>query len=284
LADTHINDAISKGVFTSNADNAGFTYEASDVNAAPLYRAYNVNNRTDFAVSHSFIELLLGKNVIDWSNLPVTINPFLGLVDPRVEVFAQTNSEGNYIGMPISDNSADAQVFNWESPPGDAIINTPNFVQPLMDYSEVAFILSELNGWDQTEYENGIRASMEKWSVDPTAITAYLALVPPASEENVLTQKYIALYGDAHTAWEEYRRTGFPKTILMPGTQYSSLPTTGVRLDVEFTSLVDGITDLPNRLQYPQFEQTLNGTNRTEAVSRLSKGDVLDSPLWWDVN
>jgi len=284
MADAHINDAIAKGVFTSNADNAGFTYESADVNAAPLYRAFNVDNRTDFAPSHAFVELLSGRNVLDHSDAPVTANPFLGLTDPRLPVFSQLNSEGNYVGMPSFENSGDAIVYTWRSLPGDAIINTPNFVQPLMDYSEVAFILSELNGWDQTEYENGVRASMEKLGVAAADIDAYMAALPAANEESVLTQKYISMYSDAHTAWAEYRRTGYPHTFILPDTEYSTFPSPGVRRDVSFTSLVEGITDIPNRLQYPDFERTLNGDNRAAAVGNLSKGDVLDSPLWWDVN
>jgi hypothetical protein len=47
---------------------------------------------------------------------------------------------------------------------------------------------------------------------------------------------------------------------------------------------VDGVTDIPYRMRYPQQEQTLNGANRKAAVDRLTNGDVIFSKLWWDVN
>ncbi|GAA4293409.1 SusD/RagB family nutrient-binding outer membrane lipoprotein [Aestuariibaculum suncheonense] len=283
-ANNHINDAVNKGVFTSNSDNAGFQYEATDVNAAPFYIAFNVSNRSDFAMSHPFTQLLLGNNLVDHSGNDITDNPFYGMQDPRLKIFAKTNNNGDYVGMPISDNSADAGVYSYESPPGAAIIDTPDYTQYLMEFAEVSFILSEINNWDQIHYENGIKASMLKWGISETDINNYMSSLPAASEASVLTQKYIALYMDAQTAWQEYRRTGYPMTILKPGTEFSVTPIQGTTLDYTFTSLVEGVTDLPYRLQYPDFERTLNGENRSEAVSRLSNGDAINSKLYWDVN
>jgi len=51
-----------------------------------------------------------------------------------------------------------------------------------------------------------------------------------------------------------------------------------------FMSGVDGATDLPNRLRYPVFLQTLNGDNRASAVSDLDNGDTIFSTLFWDVD
>ncbi|MDN3670028.1 SusD/RagB family nutrient-binding outer membrane lipoprotein [Echinicola jeungdonensis] len=284
LAETHINDAISKGVFTSNEENAGFTYESSDVNAAPIYRAFNVSNRKDFAISHPFCQMLLGNNLVDHDGNDITDNPFSGIRDPRLEMYAIPNSNGDFVGMPVNESSSEAQVFVWESLPGDKIINVPNYTQTLMEFAEVSFILSELNNWNQTHYENGVRASMQKWGVPTEDIDAYIAALPPASEETVLTQKYISLYMDAHTAWQEYRRTGYPQTLILPGTEFSVTPVAGTTIDYTFSSLVDGITDIPFRMQYPDFERTLNGDNRRQAVSNLDNGDALNSKLWWDVN
>ena len=42
---------------------------------------------------------------------------------------------------------------------------------------------------------------MEYWGVDAADISSYLAVVPAANEENVLTQKYIALYTQGIQAW-----------------------------------------------------------------------------------
>ena len=152
-------------------------------------------------------------------------NPFLGLVDPRLPLYAQPNVDGDYVGMFIAESSADAATFIWESLPGAMIIDDPAFGETLMEYAEVAFILSERNGWDQTTYEAGIEASMAKWGVDQNDINGYIAQVPAAGEETVLTQKYIALYMQGHTAWMEYRRTGFPKTLIPVFTEFRSVCT-----------------------------------------------------------
>ncbi len=289
LADQHISDALAGGVFESNADNAMFAYETADANASMSYRAWFVGNRSDFAVGHSFAELLKGNNLVGHDHATLVpganANPFLGITDPRLAIYAQPNADGDYVGMFIAESSAEAATFVWESLPGTAIIETPEFAETLMEYAEVAFIQSELNDWDQTEYENGITASMQKWGVDQAEIDAYIAAVPAAGEETVLTQKYIALYMQGSTAWAEYRRTGFPRTLIPVFEDYSVyVPSTDTWWDYRFEPLVEEVTDLPYRMKYPQQEQTLNGASRKAAADRLGNGDVIFSKLWWDVN
>lgn len=284
LADQHINEISESDVFQSNDDNAIFVYESSDGNASPFYRAFNVDNRRDFAMAHSFITLLQGNNLVDTLGNDISSNPFSGMVDPRIGIYAQQN-EGFYAGMPVVESSAEAATIRFESLPGDAIINTPDYGQTLMDYAEVLFIRSELENWDQTHYENGVRASMEKWGVPTADIDDYISNLPAASEESVLTQKYIAMYMQAHTAWAEYRRTGFPQTLVMPYQDFQlTIPGTTNVLNFVFEPLVADATDIPFRMRYPQFEQTLNGENRAAAVSGLTDGDAITSKLWWDVN
>jgi hypothetical protein len=87
-SNTHFEDALAKGVFTSNADNAVFRYQSLAPNEAPLYRATVTANRKDFAVSHVIINVLKGE---------------LGTVkvqDPRLPVYATKNAAGNYVGQP----------------------------------------------------------------------------------------------------------------------------------------------------------------------------------------
>ena len=148
-----------------------------------------------------------------------------------------------------------------------------------MEYAEVEFILSEMNNWSQSNYENGVMASMERWGVDATAISDFIDALPSANEENVITQKYVALFMQSQEAWSEYRRTGYPDTdiLLLPGE-------TGIEVDgtttYVFTPLED-ITHIPYRVRYPEGEQSLNADNWAAAVSRLSNRDELTSKLWW---
>lgn len=285
VAQQHINEA--KGdAFTSNADNATLVYEANDTNASPFYRAYYVSNRTDFAIAYPFVTLLQGK---DLTTTSPKVNPFKGMSDPRLPVFAAPNALGNYVGMPYGVDSPIAPTFKWESLPGKEILKA-DFAVPIMDYAEVEFILSEINGWDNTHYKKGVKASIEKWGVGEKA-DEFIANLPDASKETVLTQKYIALYMQSHTAWTEYRRTGYPKFLIMPGEKYSI--TVEVlndesqkemqKFDYEFIPLVE-TTDIPTRVVYPKEEANINGSNLKEAVSKLNGGDEITSKLWWDVD
>ena len=293
LAATHIADAIADGVFASNADNATFAYATADKNASPMYQNWHVDARSDFAISNTMVTLLKGDNILDWGGADLTTNPFFGIPDPRLMEYAELNSDGEYVGMPIAETSAQAATITWESLPNrENIIDLPDYAPVLMEYAEVAFLLAENNAWNQTNYVNGITASLEKWGVSAADVATYVAAVPAANIENVLTQKYIALYMDGATAWTEYRRTGYPVCIIKPdpaitlGTEYTVYePTSDTYIQFNFDPIPLVITDdLPSRMKYPDFESTLNSDNYLEAVGRLSDGNTVISKLWWDNN
>jgi hypothetical protein len=164
-----------------------------------------------------------------------------------------------------------------------------------MEYAEVEFMLSELNNWDQAHYVAGVTASIENWKDmsikfegrDATWVSdvnaqrdAFVAALPPADKQTVLTQKYIAFFNQAYQAWAEYRRTGEPRMLLKPG------EITNVDADgnpVLFTPLLAyTITDIPRRLTYPQQEFTVNGANATAAASAVGVGgDLMTTKLFW---
>jgi len=152
-----------------------------------------------------------------------------------------------------------------------------------MEYSEVQFLLAEANGWSQTNYVNGVRASMQRWGVATANIDTYIASLPAASKENVLTQKYITLFMQPYEAWAEYRRTGYPNTLLLPGQTGTLNVAAGGETTYIFTSLIAGLTDLPTRLFYPTSVQTLNTANY-QAASAAIGGDKMNTKLIWDTN
>jgi len=88
-----------------------------------------------------------------------------------------------------------------------------------------------------------------------------------------------------------YRRTGYPNVLLLPGDTVT-LPQNQIEAQspdnriesYTFESGVNGVTDLPFRLRYPQILQTLNGENRAAAASGLENGDTILSRLFWDVD
>ncbi|MBB5397425.1 SusD/RagB family nutrient-binding outer membrane lipoprotein [Mucilaginibacter sp. AK015] len=88
--------------------------------------------------------------------------------------------------------------------------------------------------------------------------------------EAIITQKYIALNQiDANEAFNEYRRTGYPK----------SNPTGDPAHNAASTISVSTAPDkLPVRIQYPSSEYALNSANVPPAVNNFT------SKLFWDLN
>jgi hypothetical protein len=260
-------------VFESNDDNAGVTYEGNALNGAPMYRAFVVSARNDFAPSCSFVDLLKGDRGTN------------ALLDPRLDIFVNDNADGQKVGIPLTGSNEEVKAFTDKSWPGTAILAADATLE-YIEYAEVCFIMSENNGWDQTWYEKGIRASMEKWGVAEADILAYLAAVQPADEENVMNQKYIALYMQPSEAWSEYRRTGYPNTLIKPSVPYTytymkdvSGVLTSTTVNATFVTIGD-LTDLPARNKYLLNEANINGTNVAAAATAMG-GDLQTTKLWW---
>ena len=290
-ANSAISAAIQSGIMTSNADNAVQSYETTDLNASPWWRAFI--GRTDFAVTAPFINLLKGETGsfgLDPRLFEMAAPISVGIQDIKDDNYTVSTDPDDYEGAPYAFRNMNALPFSVYSFMSSKVLK-PDYGEVLMEYSEVAFILSEQNGFDQANYEEGVRASMEKWGVAEADIISYLSTLPAASEENVLNQKYIALYMQPNTAYAMYRKTGYPNILLLPGDTVN-LPDNQVEAQSEdnriesytFESGVNGVTDLPFRLRYPQILQTLNGANRSDAASDLENGDTILSKLFWDVN
>ena len=286
-----INAALADGVMESNDDNAAQAYDVADATASPLWRDFI--NRNDFGVAAPFIRVLKGE-VGDFGPDPRLFEmaaPTTALIEEvKGDSYERTENFNDYTGIPYAFQLANFLPFVTFTWPSSNILK-PDYSEMIMEYAEVEFIISEHNGFSQENYENGVRASMERWGVDDAAVTEFVDALPAATQETVLNQKYVASYMQPHNAYAEYRRTGFPNTLIsvgeevtLPSIQVASLPE-----DTEdpetyiFVPRVD-INDLPTRLRYPQILQSLNGENRASAVSKLSDGDTVESKLFWDVN
>lgn len=268
-------DESKNKVLSSNSDNISFTFGTDDITGGPWHQAFTVGARRDFAPPISFTDLLYNRT-----------GPFTSAAneDPRTEIFFNVrNNTEEVIGVPYGFGNGPARLIVDEGIPGPEIIR-PDYTQSLIEYAEIEFIKSEFEGWDQTHYENGIKASMEKWGVEPGDIDTYVNALPTASEENVLTQKYIALYMDGLESWTEYRRTGYPQTLTLPGDTYDYTDNDGNPQTATFTTLIPGLNEIPSRITYPQNEQLLNNANWDNARNRFSDGDVMFSKIFWDVN
>lgn len=281
-AEAHITEAIAGGVMTSNADTVGLTYQKDDVLPSPFYNDFYIGNRTDFAISNTFVDLLKGQ---------------LGNfgVDPRLQKYAapktatkavvkagtytETDDLTQYVGMPYGIISAQAAGQRPNTSFWSSNVLKQDYTEILMEYAEVAFLVSESKGWSAPEYQAGVRASMTRWGVAPAKIDAYITALPAPNEENVITQKYIALFMQPYEAFAEYRRTGYPDTLLQPGQSYTfNVPQDGVTT-YTFTAL-NNLTAMPARFTYPVNLQQLNGENVKAAAAAIG-GDELDTKLIW---
>lgn len=268
-------DEAKDGAFTSNADNAQLKYLGDGISNHPIYDAYYTSNRNDFTITAQFVDLLKGLN----DTLNNKVNPFNGLTDPRLSIWVSKNDDGEYRGIPYGLSDKDASdvypsVANmmFEGNP----VLAADAPAVWMDYSEVCFILSEINNWDNTLYKAGVKASLERWGVGSTDADAYVASLPAADQKTVLTQKYIALYMNGYEAWAEWRRTGYPASIIEVG------ELTGPTADgaaVEFEAIIgDGI---PRRLTYTVQEYTLHKAHVDAAATSIG-GDEFSTRLIWD--
>ncbi|MCH2023891.1 MAG: SusD/RagB family nutrient-binding outer membrane lipoprotein [Saprospiraceae bacterium] len=267
-ATTAATEAIASGVFTSNADNAVFSYLGGTPNNNPINEDYQTRN--DFAASNIMVDVLDSLN------------------DPRVGFYyAPAANSGNYVGEVYGLNEANAALtLNGDVSQRGSQVLSATAPGVYLDYAQVEFMLAECAergisgaGSAGTHYSNGITASMNFWDENATLTTTdisnyiaqanvdYTTLINGGEtwKQVIGKQKWIALYMQGIQGWTEYRRLDFG--ILQ-------LPADG-------TLMGSGI---PTRMIYPEDEQTLNATEYTNALSTLGGADDQDTKLWWDVN
>jgi len=171
----------------------------------------------------------------------------------------------------------------------------------IMDASEVFFLRAEgaLEGWSmggtaEELYNQGIVASHTLLGYDGNDLSgndyissnnlpaSFDGTTPPASTvpvvynsggtaeeqlEQIITQKWIALYPNSEEAYAERRRTGYPKL-------YNRLNSLNAKISVD---------QLPRRMTYVSSEYSTNEEAVTEAISSLLGGpDDGTTKLWWD--
>ncbi|WP_314305066.1 SusD/RagB family nutrient-binding outer membrane lipoprotein [Capnocytophaga gingivalis] len=277
-------------VMQSEADTVELQFDSDDTNPAPIYKEYFVSNRVDYSPSNSFVQLLKGQRGnfgVDPRLQKYFAPKGLTKYQARDGRYTESDNLNDYIGMPYG---LDESMADFQFKSGVAVsffssrILQPNYAEVFMEYSEVCFLLSEANGWDNTWYKKGVEASMKKWGVADTKITNFLNTIPAANQENVLTQKYIALYMNPNEAWAEYRRTGYPHTLIKVNEETDlNIPTEAGQTKYKFESLVADLTDIPERLFYPVAYKVINEANYQEALKSMQMStDILTKRLIFD--
>lgn len=268
LAASAISTAISNGTFTSNADNALYAFLEENNNSNSIFYHYNVDRRTDYAISLPLVTYMEGNN------------------DPRLFIYGEPTDNsviaGNpaIVGMPYGESEAvSGSITNASiSFPGELWKDYAAEKQILISYSEVKFIMAEaaqrayagVGGTASSHYNEAITATMQYYGVAAADITAYLAepgvvYNPVAYKRSIGEQKWVSLYAQGHEAWSEWRRLGFPTLLPAP-------------------AAVSG-RGIPLRRTYAQREFQLNEENYTAAVERqgATAGELhMDDPVWWD--
>jgi hypothetical protein len=252
-AGTKAQEAVATGVFTSNADNAGFPYAASPTgNTNPIWQAAVNSGRHDNCPASTLV-----NQMVTWS-------------DPRLPLYFTKAPDSTYKGgVPGTGNS-----YPTLSTFSDQVI-APDLPGDLLDYAETEFLLAEavergfnVGGSAEDHYNNAVTASIEFWGGTAAQASTYLAQPTVAYstaagdyKQKIGYQKWIALWNRGWDAWTEIRRLGQPNiNVINPP--------------------VGAITPLPLRFWYPLTEQSANGTNYNAAVAAMGP-DVVTTKLFW---
>jgi Susd and RagB outer membrane lipoprotein len=176
--------------------------------------------------------------------------------------------------------------------------------QNLMSVAEVYFLRAEgaLLGWNmggtaKDLYNGGITNSMIQWNItDPVIINAYIIStstpIPPGDFlnspamtnipvlfdptdpakqlEQIMTQKWLAMYPDGMEAWADYRRSHVVKLYPVANSDNPDITNTS--------------TQWIRRIPFLLSETQTNGAEVTKAVGLLGGPDKVTTALWWDKN
>jgi len=296
--------AIAAGsMMDSNADDALFSVDgqASDGNGMPRMESFYQD-----VMSTNMESVLKGYNdprmVEFWS--PVESTP----VNNRYPAEYKSNI-GGYHGFSSGAEPIQYSYFRAFSKYGPRFKDGKQQVTPIniMNAAETYFLKAEgaWRGWNmdgtaQSFYEKGIEISIKQWkgtSYSQTDINTYIngTSTPIAPEnypyndppmtnipvkfssdkttqyEQIMTQKWIALFPVSFEAWAEYRRTRLPK--LYPK-KYS--------VNANINPLIGQIQ---TRCPFVNDEYNANAAEVEKAKLLLKGGvDLENVPLWWDVN
>jgi hypothetical protein len=250
LAQNTVASAIAGGVIDSPALTCQFVYLDPSPNYNPLYENLVASGRDDFFAA---------KTLIDYMN---TTN------DPRIGHYFEEVENGGYIGQVIGQGGE----FTDFSQPGSFAYTTTT-PGTMLSYTEVAFYLAEAAArWNPADaaaaYDKAVTASILEWGGTAAQATTFLSAHPydvANWKKSIGEQAWVAMYNQAITSWNFYRRLDFP-VLLAPST---AIEIAGGKV--------------PVRMAYPVLEQQVNSTN-WKAASTAIGGDLMTTKLFWDKN
>jgi hypothetical protein len=252
------NKALANGIMTANTDNFVYQHLADPNNENFWYTQMNRMGRLWYAVS---------KPLVDYMNLTS---------DPRLPVFANKNSAGNYVGLDYGLPGSTTVVIANYSLLGDKLrlqtapVYLVTYAQALFAKAEAAK-LGWIPGGDieaKANYEAAIQNSVLQWTGSTAGVSTMLAKPevqydPANAIKQIATQRWVHLFLHGYEAWAEWRRTGYPALTAAPGANGDKIP---------------------RREAYPTQERSNNTTNYNAAVAAFPYGgaDDLNARVWWD--
>jgi hypothetical protein len=263
LAAEHITDVISAPLIDENSENASLkTLQPSATqNSDNTNFVYNRNltNITPMFVGFAIADVMIPTD------------------DPRMPVFLTPSQDRlrSYRARPIQLAQEQKEPYGQEMVASvGPLLNAEIYEIIVMNAAEVYFLRAEAAFANITSeaaeelYLMGIQGSMEQYDIAEPEVTEFLnqdigTLSGTEEEqfEQIVTQKYIAMFFQGHQGWAEHRRTGYPKVWI------------GDEVGV--------VDNIPRRFTYPNDEYLKNEANVTEAAGRMG-GDELDTKVWWD--
>ena len=247
-----INNPSVYPIMQSNDDTAGLDISGISPLMPPIARPQDFT--TGRAAAEFFVETLKSNN------------------DPRMAMFFSkakdlaTNQDLGYKGIPAG--YAQGTTFTYQPSNMNQDLAKAPLKILILPYAELQFILAELSfkgiisGNTETYYKNGVKAAIEQWnSTLPADYFDNPVVAYNGTFEQIMLQKYVALFFVDQQQWFEKRRTGYPV-----------LPDNGGLLN-------DG--KLPQRLMYPTKPKILNAANYQAAVESIG-GDHINVVNWWN--
>lgn len=254
---TEFNKAVTNGIMTANSDNLAYPHLAISAQENYWYNSFTVLGRQWFAVSKPIVDYMLPLN------------------DPRLPIFANKNTAGNYVGL---DYGLSTTVTPGNYSLLGSSIRQQNSPVYLVTYAQALFAKAEAAklGWitgsdatAKTNYDLAIEQSIRQWNNNDISglsafmLNASIVYNPTTALQQIGYQRWVHLFMHGYEGWAEWRRTGFPTLSPPPNNNGAQIP---------------------RREGYSTQEQANNTVNYKAAIAAFPYGgaDDLNARVWWD--
>lgn len=295
--------AVAGGTLETNDDNAFCDVTTwDDGNGMPRANGYDLDRMS--TTMASFMNGYNDPRISEyWS--PVVHNTAMDVGGYPQELLDHI---GGYYGTTRGFETGELPYYFAASKPGPRFTSGLQTVTPInvMHSAEAMFLKAEgaWRGWNmggsaQSFYEKGIELSIKQWrgnSFPDAEINAYInnTATPVAADnypyydqpttdipvrfssdsekqyEQIITQKWLALFPISIEAWAEYRRTRLPKL-------HPKKNSVNGNIDVSKGQII-------TRLPFVAEEKQTQPDEVAKAEQLLKGPDLESTPLWWDVN